>query len=284
MGFIQSINIHITEFNAASVFMQAPSVCLGEPIVVSANASGTNSNFPGYGFTWSANTSTVDAATYTLTTNQTVSVTVYDTVCGISTTVTDSITIYPILNVFQVLFSDTILQEYTQDTITVTIIKSANSNQTSTSIYSFNNYDVTTSLGLLPISVNFNAGQDTVQFQMYAIIDSTTENVETFQFIICDSICLQYFNVSVYDDNTSGIKPILKDKATLHYINNNIVLSNLKTPVNIELYDAIGQKIIATTSDNLLDNISLWSGIYIYKLTEKSNTQNAIVGKLFVGK
>jgi hypothetical protein len=82
-GTTTPVFFSITDFQAASVVIQNPSpVCVNTPVTLQANASGTNQFITGFSYSWSNNPSLLDFADYTFTNNETVTVTVFDTVCG----------------------------------------------------------------------------------------------------------------------------------------------------------------------------------------------------------
>jgi hypothetical protein len=92
-GTTSPVFFTVRDFTAATVAITNPSpVCVNTPITLVANTSGTNQAL-GYAFTWTNNTSTFNTADYVFSANESVTVTVYDSVCGTGYTSTATVNI-----------------------------------------------------------------------------------------------------------------------------------------------------------------------------------------------
>jgi len=202
------LSLNIIQFNTASVFVQNPSpVCPGVPTDIFANVSGTSANTVGYAYSWSGgNTSTSDVATYTLTASQSITVTVYDTVCGLpyDTTKTILVNVSPPLVVGQITANtDTVV--CSGDAVNLQVLAAG----LAPIQYTWTNGSTTTNANVNPISTQSYGVLVTDQCNSTGITQNITIEVPVYNTLIATTSADTTFNcpgtnILVFADVSGG--------------------------------------------------------------------------------
>jgi hypothetical protein len=175
-GTTSPVFFSIDDFRAVSVAIQNPSpVCVNTPVTLQASATGSNQFTTGYSYIWSNNPSVLDFADYTFSNNESVTVTVFDTVCGspYSSTATVNIVVSTPLSIDSlVATTDTV--KCSGDPVTLTVY------QTGTPSYTYS------WPGLSSVSNTVTINPDTTNSYLVIVKDACNQNgvAQTIQIVV----------------------------------------------------------------------------------------------------